>query len=132
MEKTMFSVRGPEESDMGRYVLVLLNRIGSTPFATSMTMSAYVIDTFERNEQSMVGRDATGQLVVECSNDYSYMIIPRELFRQYSRLDEMRRQHEDQLELEALSKELGLESPAGESEQATAGGPRALTPGQYL
>jgi hypothetical protein len=69
-------------------------------------MVTFAIDTLVREGDDFIGVGVDGHLVVRFSKDTPYMLVKRELFEQFSEIDEYRRHVDDQLELLAVRAEI--------------------------
>ena len=101
MEKPVMRIKTPEDTDPGRYMLIL--RSGG-PFGGAST--TFVVDSLYGHVQGGYAAERDGQVVTRFSKDTSWILVDRSHIQQMTREEAARLEQADEKANDALAREL--------------------------
>ena len=113
MEKPVMRIRTPEDTEPGRYMLIL--RSGG-PFGGAST--TFIVDNLYAHFQGGYAAERDGQVVTRFSKDTSWILVDRSHVQQLTREEAARLEQEDEKAREALTRELYPERFLAGAQQA--------------
>src|SRR3990167_83376 len=109
-EKTVFSVKTPNDNEPGDYLLIIQRPGG--PFGGGSTTTFWVGGLLYDKHHQFYKAINNGDLIAMFSADTSFLLVRRDRIEQLTREAAMRREYDEEQEITALRKELCPEPPA--------------------